>query len=264
MELQRVWEIELKILDHIDRFCKDNKLKYSLAYGTLLGAVRHGGFIPWDDDVDIIMPRYDYELLVSSWNIPGYILQNKRTNGDFDQNFTKIRKDHTTFIQFEFEKQVSYHTGIFVDIFPADRVAPNALARKAQYIYGAMNLLYTREHISGEKSSIIERVLLAVPHNTRLKIQKQFENKLQKWNNIETEFMNASTLRELCVYFPSDLFDEMIDIEFEGKKYMCTRKYDAFLKSYYGDYMQLPPEEERVLMHHPLVVDFDHNYTENM
>ncbi len=262
MNISKIWTIEQEILNQIDAFCRKHDLKYSLAYGTLLGAIRHGGFIPWDDDVDIIMPRADYEYLLANWDIPGYILQNKRTNNDFNQTFTKIRKDHTAFIQFEYEKEVTYHTGIFVDVFPADRVAPEGLARKQQFIYCAVNLLYSREFTSGGNSSFAERVLLSVPRKVRLKIRNRMERKLQKWDEGQGEFFNPSTIKEAKIYFPPSLFDQMIEMEFEGKTYMCTKEYEVFLRTYYGDYMQLPPEDKRTLQHHPLLVDFEHNYGE--
>lgn len=122
-QLQRqIWATEQEILDVIHQVCTEYGLRYSLAYGTLIGAVRHKGFIPWDDDIDLIMPREDYEKLLAIWNEAapkGYILQNTRTDPDFTQNFTKIRKDHTTFLQDESEREKHYHKGIFVDIFPA-------------------------------------------------------------------------------------------------------------------------------------------------
>ena len=121
-QLQRqIWATEQEILDVIHQVCTEYGLRYSLAYGTLIGAVRHKGFIPWDDDIDLMMPREDYEKLLAIWNEAapkGYILQNTRTDPDFTQNFTKIRKDHTTFLQGESEREKHYHKGIFVDIFP--------------------------------------------------------------------------------------------------------------------------------------------------
>lgn len=91
--MKKVWKEEQDILDVIHKICVDNNLKYSLAYGTLLGAVRHGGFIPWDDDLDICMPREDYEKLISLWkDTDKYLLQNHNTNLNFAQSFTKIRK----------------------------------------------------------------------------------------------------------------------------------------------------------------------------
>lgn len=104
---QQIWATEQEILDVIHQVCTEHGLRYSLAYGTLIGAVRHKGFIPWDDDIDLMMPREDYEKLLVIWNQSapkGYILQNTRTDSDFTQNFTKIRKDHTTFLQDEAER----------------------------------------------------------------------------------------------------------------------------------------------------------------
>lgn len=105
--LHRLWEVELEILDVIHDVCVKYNLRYTLAFGTLIGAVRHNGFIPWDDDIDIVMPRKDYDKLISVWNtdVPsGYILQFKENSPDFEQNFVKIRKDHTAFLQEESER----------------------------------------------------------------------------------------------------------------------------------------------------------------
>ena len=145
--LHQLWSIELEILDVIDQICVAHNLRYSPIYGTLLGAVRHKGFIPWDDDIDLMMPRDDYEAFLALWQQEapkGYILQNTRNSPDFSQNFTKIRKDHTAFIQTEDERDKRYHKGIFVDIFPADRVITGTLEQKTKYAACAVNLLYSR------------------------------------------------------------------------------------------------------------------------
>ena len=116
--LECVWKTELEIIDEIHRICLENNLKYSLAYGTLLGAVRHQGFIPWDDDIDIMMPREDYNKLLSIWNTAAkkeFIIQNKGVEPNFTQNFTKIRKNNTAYVQDDYELKRPYHTGIFVD-----------------------------------------------------------------------------------------------------------------------------------------------------
>ena len=262
VDLQKIWDVELEILDQIDAFCRKHGLKYSLAYGTLIGAVRHGGFIPWDDDVDIVMPREDYEYLLSHWDIPGFVLQNKRTNNDFNQNFSKVRKDHTTFIQNEFEKSVSYHTGIFVDIFPGDRVAPEGLQRKVQHFCCALDLLYSREFVSGGRSSLVEKAFLAVPRKWRLKLIPLLDKEKQAWNTTESEYFFPSTINDMKIYYLPELFSEMVEIEFADRKYMCVKSYDSFLREYYGDYMQYPPEEQRLLKHHPIIIDAEKNYSE--
>lgn len=265
-ELQLIWKAEREILDEIDRVCRTNGLRYSLAYGTLIGAVRHAGFIPWDDDIDIVMPRDDYNKMLTIWSReaqPKYVLQNKNTHSDFNQNFTKIRKDHTAFLQFEFEKHVTYPTGFFVDIFPGDRVAPQGLKRRLQYFNCALNLLYSREGVTIKKETLPEKILMCVPRGLRLKIRNWCDKNIQKWNKTDNQYFFPSTIYDARVYYPADLFDDMTEIEFEGKKYMCVRDYDKFLRIYYGDYMQLPPEEKRVFTHHPIYVDFNENYSPN-
>ena len=132
--------------------------------------------------------------------------------------------------------------------------------RILQFLYCTVNLLYSREHISGGRSSIIEKVLLLVPHDQRIKIQSFTEKKIQKWNSTHNPFFFPSTIVDIRRYFDPGLFDRIVEMDFEGKKYMCVKNYDKFLRNCYGDYMKLPPEKERVLTHHPIVVDTESNY----
>lgn len=267
-QIKDVWKVEQEILDVVHRVCMNHGLKYSLVFGTLLGAVRHGGFIPWDDDIDIIMPRDDYERLISIWDQvapQGYLLQNKRTDPDFTQNFTKIRKDKTTFIQHEAEKAKKYHTGVFVDIFPADRVAPTKLSRKMQYFASALNLLCSRGYASGKTGLIgmMEKIVLSLPKHVQLNIYHLTERHIAKWGKcLDTEWYSPCTFNACKRYFSTDLFESISSIEFNGKKYSCVSDYDNMLKTTYGDYMKLPPLEDRVWKHHPIMVDFEHNYEE--
>lgn len=184
---QQIWATEQEILDVIHQVCTEHGLRYSLAYGTLIGAVRHKGFIPWDDDIDLMMPREDYEKLLVIWNQSapkGYILQNTRTDSDFTQNFTKIRKDHTTFLQDESEREKHYHKGIFVDIFPGDRVAPSKLGKNVQYIACAIDLLYSRGHTSGSGGLIgkAESILLKAPKKKHATRRERAEKSIRRWN----------------------------------------------------------------------------------
>lgn len=265
---QIIWAIEQEILDVVHRICVEHGLRYSLAWGTLLGAVRHGGFIPWDDDIDLMMPREDYEKLLAIWTEAapkGYILQNTRTESDFTQNFTKIRKDHTTFLQYDSERTKRYHKGIFIDIFPGDRVPANGIARKAQYAACAVNLLYSRGFASGFGGGIgaIEKILLKAPVEKHAARRECAERFISRWNGHGAlQYVFPCTIQDSRRYYPANIFDDFKTIEFNSKRYMCVTDTDAVLRVNYGNYMQLPPEAERVWTHHPILLDFEHNYEE--
>lgn len=268
-ELKDIWQVELEILDEIDRVCKENGLRYSLGYGTLLGAVRHGGFIPWDDDIDIMMPRKDYDRLRMIWNEQakaGFLLQDETMFDDYMNNFAKVRKDHTTFLQFESERTCKYHTGFFVDIFPGDRIAPVGIQRRIQYAALALNLLYNRSYTSGAGGfrGFAEKVLLKlVPKKYHAKVSIACGKFAQRWNkNEEAELFFPNAAAAILHLYPSKAFDTLEKRLFEGKYYSAFRDYDTILRIEFDDYMQLPPEEERVWKHYPLLVDFEHNYDE--
>lgn len=263
--LQKIWDIEQEILDVFHKVCAENNLRYTLMYGTLIGAVRHKGFIPWDDDIDIAMPIEDYNKFIEIWNEDppkGYILQNYHNSPDFDQNFTKIRKDKTTFLQDEKESNKAYHKGIFIDIFPGYRVPESALKRVAQYVACAINLLYSRGHTSnsGGVIGIIENILLFIPDKKRIEIRDNAEKDIFKLGKNGEKYLFPCTIGSCKKYYDENLFNNLILMEFNGKKYYCTSKFDEILHMGYGDYMQLPPKEERVWRHHPIIVDFERNF----
>jgi len=266
IEIERIWETEQEILDVIHEFCIKNDIKYSLFYGTLLGAVRHGSFIPWDDDIDIAMPREDYRRFRKLWLADppaGYILQDYNTNSDYTNNFMKIRKNNTTFLEDEGERQKKFHKGFFVDIFPLDRVAPSRIRANVQYCFAALNLLYSRGYTSGSNGmrSVIEKLLLSFPTGLHHWMLKLSENYISKWNGkTQTDYVCFCTIRDSRRWFDSSIFDTLTKIGFRDKDYLSVKDTHGVLTQSYGDYMQLPPESERVWKHHPLLVDFNRNY----
>lgn len=268
-KLEDIWAAEQSILDAVHKVCIENNLRYSLAYGTLLGAVRHKGFIPWDDDIDIMMPREDYEKLIQIWDTAApeeYILQTEENVDGFENNFAKIRKDHTTFLQFESERTSTRHKGFFIDIFPADRRAPGRIRRKLQYVLFAINLLFNRGYESGTGGAVgfVEKILLkTVRRKNYRKASKRVGKRSRRWNHLtQSPYILPCAIKSCKKYYPADMFDEMQLVGFNGKEYCAVKDVDSVLKLHYGDYKQLPPEEERVWKHHPILIDFEHNYEE--
>lgn len=267
-QITSVWKVEQEILDVIHEICETHGLRYSLAYGTLLGAVRHKGFIPWDDDIDIMMPRQDYDKLLEIWNdvAPnGYLLMNGNTAVDCSENFTKIVKDKTTFLQHEEDRCKDFHKGIFVDIFPGDLRAPSKLDSVLQYCACAVNLLYSRGYTSksGGVIEFGEKILLRVPHKYHRNLREKAQRFASKWNNsTDLFYMFPCTIKECKKNYAADLFNNLECLEFNGKSYKGTARWDSYLTTCYGDYMQLPPEEDRVWKHHPILIDLNHNYEE--
>ncbi len=269
INMQDIWTAEQSILDEVSRVCEEHKLRYSLAYGTLLGAVRHKGFIPWDDDIDIMMPRADYEKLMELWPEVGhdeFVLDRCELDPENCNVFSKIRKDHTTFLQYEDEKYAVHHKGIYNDIFPADYVPNGKLSKMLQYIDFAFMLLFNRGYSSGSTGivGLGEHVLLKlIPKKKYLPISRFFAKRGRRWNGKSTkQIVFPVTIRDCRRYYPADLFDHLEKIEFQGKKYFAFSKADEFLTIRYGDYMQLPPKEEQVWKHCPIIVDFNRNYEE--
>lgn len=268
-QLTKIQEIMMQILDEIDTFCKDNEIKYSLYAGTALGAARHKGFIPWDDDMDIIMLRDDYEKFLRLWKDcehPGFIIQNKDIAPKFKESFTKIRKDHTTFIQNEWEKG-AYHTGVFVDIMPFDRI-PNNSIQRLLFKSRAIKYLLLIKDFSPLGSSIFEKIIykfisLFFPKNCRKNSIKKTLRKLTQYNsNKNLPLICFNGLWGLKRIHPADIMNSFMEVEYDGHSYMCVSQLDLYLKIQYGDYMKLPPVEERTWFHKPILLDFTKNYEE--
>lgn len=259
----------LETLKVFDTFCRKHDIKYSLYAGSLLGAVRHKGFIPWDDDLDVCMSRAEYERFIDLWEREkpeGYILQNKENTPAYWQSFSKIRKDHTTFLQEEREAG-KYHTGIFLDIFPLDRM-PNGKLNRMLYKWHCMKYqLLTREFVPPKAGTITRLgsavILACTPKGCREEVRQNTLKKITRYNDRhDLEIAAIETMASLRKPFAPDMLDAYVDLPFEDGKFMCFAGWDDHLRRKFGDYMQLPPEEERAWRHHPIIVDFEHNYEE--
>ena len=259
----------LQTLKVFDAFCRKHGIRYSLYAGTLLGAVRHRGFIPWDDDLDVCMSREEYDRFIALWqqeSPEGYILQNKENTPAYWQSFTKIRKDHTTFLQEEREAG-KYHTGIFLDVFPLDRL-PNGKMNRRLFKWRCMCYqLLTREFVPPKAGRVTKlgsaMILACVPADRREKVRAKLLKKITRHNHRhDLEVAAIETMASLRKPFAADMLDDIVELPFEDGVFLCFAGWEEYLRREFGDFMQLPPEAERAWRHHPIIIDFEHNYEE--
>lgn len=261
--LKKLKDTELEILGEIDRICRKNNIEFFLTGGTLLGAVRHKGFIPWDDDLDIGMMREDFIRFTKAVKED---LNNKYFFDYFDTDkkyhlpFAKVRKNNTTFDE-EMSKNYDNHKGIFVDIFPYDYTDNNfkrcyVKAAIIQILSDTVLVKKKMMKLTSCRHKFVSLICCALASHTILKfidfISKHFNGKKENFSHVVC-FNSLMDLKK--DYFLIQDFFPLKEIEFEKNKYNGLNDNDKFLTSQYGDYMKLPPIEERV-NHTPLNISF--------
>lgn len=268
--LTKLREVQIEILNEIDRICKKNEINFFFTGGTLLGAVRHKGFIPWDDDIDIAMTRDDFEkfrLAIKNQLDEKYYFDYYDTDSDYYLPFAKVRKNNTTFDE-EASKHLDNHKGIFVDIFIYDLVDNNI---KRCYIKAAIIQILSDTVLWKKKIIKLNNCrhpnLVAIFSVFRTKFILKFIDYIsKKFNGKEKNKKNVVCFNSLLNikkdFFPYDTFFPLKKISFEGNKYNGLNDNDKFLNVQYGDYMKLPPIEERV-NHNTLNISFTSGMKKN-
>ena len=262
--LKKLQETELEILIDIDDFCIKNNIKYSVYAGTLLGAVRHNGFIPWDDDIDIAMTRNEYRKfcnLFAEKPMNGYYFENYENDNYCGTCHGKVRKLNTVLLQDGERKDVGHHE-IWVDIFPLDKTCKQS-EKKIKKI-GRENIFLARANTINLNDSCIKRIIRflirLIPYFIRKRILKNNTRVLEKYSDdtiVDYEWTSLSTLENIDkIRFPKDLCENYTNVFFEKKQFMAFCEYNEMLKILFGDYMELPPEEERICKHNPIKILF--------
>lgn len=263
-QLRKLQLTQLEILKVIDRICREHGISYSLYAGTLLGAVRHQGFIPWDDDLDICMSRSEYNRFLKVWEQTqhdGYMLQNKENSPDFTQSFSKIRKLDTTY-RMKVDLGREYYQGIFVDIFPIDRIPEGKMAQRLFRLQCMLYQLYTREFVPPKSSTAVKTVsqaiLLLTPEKCRPALREKLLERITRHADDKAlPAIAIETMGTLHTLYPADMLDDYVCLPFEDGRFQCFAAWDEHLKRKFGNYMQLPPEEERTWRHPPIKMDFE-------
>lgn len=254
----------LRVLQIVDSVCKVHHLRYGIFGGSLLGAVRHGGFIPWDDDMDVVMPRPDYEQLIlhcQEWVPKPYEFVCAENDPHYPLQFGKMQDASTTLIE---RFHLSYLGGIYVDIFPLDGVSDNWFGQHwsfTQYEYYKRLLYWVHRdpyrHGHGPSSLI---PLLVQKLYTMDGIQRKIR-KVCLLYDYEKSKLVAEYNVGLRGIIAKEIDGVYAPYTFEGVTVMGIRDYDSYLKMMYGDYMKLPPVEERK-QHNFDYLDLDHPYRE--
>lgn len=269
-----VWNTEIEILEAIQSICNRHGLVYYADSGTLLGAVRHKGFIPWDDDIDIAMMRDDYErfLKYATQELSSeYFLQTPATEEDYFYGHAKIRKNGTTAIRkIQYPERYSHHQGVFVDIFPIDNV-PDGKVKKAVHKFIALKMMqliyYAKYYYRLNKHSVKTRIkhrisCILLPSNKAVRrAYKRYEKWIRRYDKKPTKIIGAISMYYNLSNFlwPRDWFKETTMLGFNDIQIMAPKEYDRILTYEYGDYMtpvQAPTE------HGEMYFDLEHNYTE--
>lgn len=252
--------ILLEMLVYIGEICDKNNIDYSLCGGTLIGAIRHKGFIPWDDDIDIFLIRPEYERLISILeNDNSYTLISADTLGYY-YTFSKLI-DKRTILRTDGRVEASIpHLGVFLDIFPIDGV-PSIREEQITHIDN-LNSLIKRMNLSMGDSyyaspfawkRIIKRLVyypmhkIALQNGTPDQWKERLLHEYTKYSFYQSAYVgNVIFSRGICEIFPRAFYEKTIDVEFEGHSFKCIANYDKYLRAAYGDYMKLPPVDERI------------------
>ena len=248
-------KIGLEILSDVADFCDKNSIRYYLACGTALGAIRHNGFIPWDDDVDIAMPRTDYERFIALYRSDRYSLRDARFDKKYPYAFAKVCDDRTILIE---NIENPCDLGVYIDIFPIDGLPKNgaACARHMKRIDWDLRILAWKRIGKDKKVGLLHKaiqiiaktVLLPVPVWT---LVKKLDRDVRMYDYESAEHVGLLVGRAFCGsdIKEKELFGEPIKHRFEDREFWVPGQVDKYLASEYGDYMQLPPKEKQIAKH---------------
>lgn len=259
--IEELHQYDLEALKAFDKFCREHELRYFAIGGTLLGAVRHKGFIPWDDDIDVGMPRPDYDRLISlAKKFPKpFIVEEYRYSKGFQSYFMKVRNENIELLETVTETK-DKRRGYLLDIMPIDGTPNNAIVRKVYYarvlllrfLCGAANVhtgILTSRPKWEQQVLKICRALKVYKILTIEKVYRRMDKLFHKQDALKAKYVGTITgaykTREIVPTQYFGIEEEAEYLDFEDTKIRVPKRYKIYLKHMFGDYMQLPPEEKR-------------------
>ena len=260
LTLKEIQRIEFELLLKFDALCNQNHWRYSLGGGSLLGAIRHKGFIPWDDDVDVMMPRPDYDLFIEyckNHQTDFKLITHELVDG-YNGLFAKIW-DPKTIIKDEL-MEMAFDIGVNIDVFPIDGLGNSEqealrIFKKTAFKRELLNAVLWKKYFRSKTHSILVepvRLILFVisrfvnPKKLLCKVDE--ENLRHSFDSSEYAGCVCGSYREQEI-MKKNVFEEYIEVSFEGFRAKSIKEYDAYLTKHYGDYMKLPPEDKQETHH---------------
>ena len=249
-QLKKLQAVLLELLVAFDQICRAHNIAYTLSGGTLLGAVRHGGFIPWDDDADVSMRRADYDrfraLAKTELDTSVFFFQDNTTDPEYPWGYGRLRRKNSDFVRIG-QEHMKMKTGIFLDIFPNDYIPQFYPLRLAHCFccFIVRKVLYAESGKVVAKSGMhrnVYRVLCKVPRKTAFKWLEML-GRVKK-----SKYCRALTFpprKDMHLGTAAFYYEEYENVEFAGHEFMAMKQKHAYLEYKYGDYMQLPPPEKR-------------------
>lgn len=254
LTMDELKEVQMKIMDYVDAFCRNNGIEYSLDGGTLLGAVRHKGYIPWDDDIDIMMTRDEYICFTEKWNTTGnhpFVFSNEESGNSFGYPFGKVHDPNTVTFVGPIER-----TGVFIDVFPIDKVIDNedfeSRRKTILELHKERDAALIWLQAKKGEVSLLKRIKLFYKRPRRdfyeyasliNDIAKCRNSSYAPWYYDMVSPVSAKAL------IPEKTLDAYMDISFEDRTYRAMVDFDTYLSNLYGDYMTPPPPGKRVTHH---------------
>lgn len=268
---QSVHQVQAKILDvmkYIDKLCRENGIIYFIMGGTALGAIRHGGFIPWDDDLDIFMTPDQYhkfKFVFGRKDSNLFVLQEWRTTPDYLE-YAKVRMNGTTFIESSFKDRKDIHQGIYVDIMILHKVPKNCLIQKLVYFDSKFVTLYALSQRNWKPKTKGQAVALKSLKLLPCKLMAKLAyRRIYMYDQMTSGFMYCywiTPAKYRSGLFDASFFSNPVDVAFEDTVLLGSAHIKEYLTYRYGDYMKLPSKDAQIASVHAMLYDVERDYTE--
>lgn len=267
---KQIQQKELSMLLYFKEICEKHNLTFYLCGGGLIGAVRHKGFIPWDDDIDLFMPRPDYEKLGAVWNqyadTEHYSYCRTDEKNIYHDAGASIRDNYTTFIN-RHSVNEDICQGLALEIMPIDGCPKSKINGAFQMFFAMIFSLFNAQRLPDNKGKFVRfcsRILYGIIKSAKLryKIWRFAERKMIKyaWHECSEVTELIGSIKGMKLRHPKSDFDTVTYLDFEGYKIPVMIGYDRYLRLIWGDYMQLPPVEKRVAKHDAVFIDMNNGY----